>query len=96
MILLVGLRKRGFGHHLDAHPIPVTTEVKCSLYISQTGPVGELSKAHHHELITAIELDGVPVAMVAVDTLLELIFVDERHNLGEGCFSFVHGLRMAS
>ena len=43
-----------------------------------------------------LRLDGVSVAMVAVDTLLELIFVDERHNLGEDCFSFVHGLQMAS
>ena len=96
ILLLVGFRKRGFGHHLDACPIPVAAEVKCSLYISQTGSVGELSKAHHHELVTAIELDGVSVSVVTVDTLLELIFVDERHNLGKDGFSFVHGLRMAS
>ena len=77
-------------------PDQVSAEVKCSLNISQTGSVGELSKAHHHELVTAIELDGVPVTLVAVDTLLELVFVEERHDLSEDCFSFVHGLRMAS
>ena len=40
--------------------------------------------------------DRVTVALVTVDTLLELVFIDERHNLRENCFSFVHGLRMAS
>ena len=46
--------------------------------------------------VTAIELDGVPVTFVAVDKLLELVFVEERHDLNEDCFSFIHGLRMAS
>jgi len=96
ILLLVGFRKRGFGHHLDASPIPIATEVKCSLNISQTSSVGELSKAHHHELVTAIELDRVTVAFIAVNTLLELVFVEERHDMSEDCFSFVHGLRMAS
>lgn len=55
-----------------------------------------LSKAHYHEQVAAIELDGVPVTVVAFDTLLELIFVDERHNLDEDGISFVHGLWMVS
>ena len=96
VLLLVGLSQSGSGHHFDARPVEVSAEVKCSLNISQTGPVGELSKAHHHELVTAIELDGVPVTLVAVDTLLELIFVEDRHDLSEDCFSFVHGLRIAA
>ena len=50
----------------------------------------------NHELVTAIELYRMPVTLVEVDTLLELIFVEERHDLNEDCFSFVHGLRMAS
>ena len=81
---------------LDTRPVEVSAEVKCSLNVSQTGPVGELGKAHHHELVTTVELDVVPVALVAVDTLLEFIFVEERHDLSEDRFSFVHGLRMAS
>ena len=96
ILLLVGLRKRGFGHRLDARSVEVPAEVKCSLNVSQTSPVGELSEAHHHELVTAIELDGMAVAFVAVDTLLELIFVDERHDLRKDCFSLVHGLRTAA
>lgn len=81
---------------LEPRTIEVSAEVKCSLNISQTSPICGLSKAHHHELVTAIELDDVPVTFVAVDTLLELVFVKERHDLSEDCFSFVHGLRMAS
>ena len=42
--LLVGLIKRGFGHHLDVIPVVVSAEIKCSLNISQTGSVDELSK----------------------------------------------------
>lgn len=96
ILLLVGLCKRGFGHHLDAGSIEVPAEVKCSLNISQTRAVCELSKAHHHELVSAIELNSVTVAFVAIDALFEFVFVNERHNLREDCFSFVHGLRMAS
>ena len=96
ILLLVGLCKRRSGHHLDTRPVEVSAEVKCSFNVSQTSPVGELGKAHHHELVTTVELDGVPVALVAVDTLFEFIFVEERHELSEDCFSFVHGLRMAS
>lgn len=96
ILLLVGLCKRIFVHHLDAESIEVPAEVKCSLNISQTRAVGELSKAHHHELVSAIELNSVTVAFVAIDALFEFVFVNERHNLREDCFSFVHGLRMAS
>ena len=96
ILLLIDFRKSGSRHYLDARPVEVSAEVKCSLNVSQTDPVGELSKAHHHELVTAVELDGVTVAFVAVDTLLELVFVNERHDLSEDCFSLVHGLRMAA
>ena len=96
ILFLVSLRKRGSGHHLDPRTVEVSAEVKCSLNISQTNPVGELSEAHPHELVTAIELNGVPVTHIVVDTLFELVFVKERHNLIEDCFSFVHGLWMAS
>lgn len=96
ILLLVDFRKCRFGHHLDAGSIEVSAEVKCSLNISHIRTVDELRKAHHHELATAIECDGVTVSLVAVDTLLELIFISERHNLCEDCFSFVHGLRVAS
>lgn len=84
ILLLVGLCKRGFGHHIDAGSIEVPAEVKCSLNISQ------------NELVSAIELNSVTVAFVAIDALFEFVFVNERHNLREDCFSFVHGLRMAS
>lgn len=55
-----------------------------------------LQKYRNHELVSAIELNSVTVAFVAIDALFEFVFVNERHNLREDCFSFVHGLRMAS
>ena len=68
ILLLVGLSKRRFGHYLDTGSVDVAAEVKCSLNVSLARSVGELSKAHHHELVTAIELDGVTIAFVAGDT----------------------------
>ena len=96
VLLLVGLRKRGSGHHLESRTIEVSAEVKCSLNVSQTCSVGELGDAHHHKLVTAIEIDSVPVTLVAVDTLSELVFVEERYDLSEDSFSLVHGLRAAA
>ena len=78
---------------LNPRPVEVSAEVKCRLIISQAESFGKLSEAHLHELVTAIGFDSVLVSLVAVDTLLELIFVEDRHNLREDCFSLVHGLR---
>ena len=64
----------------------------CSLNASHASPVSELGEALHHELATAIELDGLPVAFVAADTLLEFVFVEERHT----CAKIVFPLFMAS
>lgn len=88
------LRQGGFGQYLDTRTVKVRrTKVKCSLYVSQPGPVRELGKAHYHELVTASELDGVPVILIAVDTLLKFVCIYKKHNLCKYCFSFVHGLQ---
>ncbi len=80
-----------------AGPVQILgAEVKRSLNISQSRMVGELRKAHHQELVPAVELDRMSVAAVAVDTLLELVFVDERHDLREDGFTLVHDLRTAA
>lgn len=63
---------------------------------SQSGTVGELRKAHYQELIPAVEPDRMPVAAVTVDTLLEFVFVDERHDLRKDGFTLVHDLRTAA
>ena len=97
ILLLIRFCKRGLGHCFESRSVEVlSAEVKCSLNVSQTGTVGELSKAHHHELITAIELNSMSVAFVAVNTLFELICIDKRHNLCENCFPFIHSLRNAA
>ena len=94
---LVRFCKGRFGHYLQARSIQVLrTKVKRGLNIPQTASVCELSKAHHKELVPAIELDSVPVAFVAIDTLAEFIFDEERHKLCEDCFTLVHGLREAA
>ena len=94
ILLLVRFCEYGLGHSLESGPVQIpSAEVKCSLNVSQTGRVSELGKTHYHELVTTGELYGVPVAIVSVDALLELIFIDDGHNLCENCFPFVHGLR---
>lgn len=78
-----------FGHYLDTRTVKIRrTKVKCSLYVSQLGPVRELSKAHYHELVTASEFDGVPVpvTLIAVDALLKFVCVYKRHNLANIVF----------
>ena len=66
---------------------------KSCLNISQAVSVSELSEAHHKELVPAIELDCMPVTFVAIDTLAEFIFGEERHKLCEDFSTLVHGLR---
>ncbi len=95
--LLIRFCKGGLRHNLQPGPIQVLrAKVKCGLNIPQTASVCELSKAHHKELVPAIELDGVPVAFVATNTLAEFIFGKERHKLCEDCFTLVHSLREAA
>ena len=48
------------------------------------------------ELVPAIELDRMTIPAIAVDTLLQLVLVDERHDLREDGFTIVHDLRMAA
>jgi len=94
ILLLVHFCKRGPGHCLESRSVEVlSAEVKGCFNVSQTGTVCELCKAHHHELITAFELYRVFVALVVVDTLLKLIFINKRHNLCKDCFSFIHSLQ---
>ena len=61
--LLIGFHKHGPGHHLNDGVGVATAGVKCSLTLSQTGSVGELSKTHHQALITTIEFDSVAVVL---------------------------------
>lgn len=90
VLLFVRFGQGGFWHSLNTGTVKVwRTKVKCSLYVSQQGPVRELSKTHYHELVTASELDGVPVTLIAIDALLKFVYVYKRHNLCKYCFSFV-------
>lgn len=92
--LFVSLCKRGLRLDLQARAIEILrTKVKRGLNIPQPTPVRELCKAPDKELIPAIELDGMPVTTVAIDTLAEFVFGKKRHELCEDCFAFVYSLQ---
>lgn len=94
ILLSIGFNQGGFGDYLDTRTLKVSIiKVKCSLYVFQPGSVRELRKAHYHELVTANELDDVPVTLIVVDALLKFICVYKRHNLCKYCFSFVRSLQ---
>ena len=93
-LLFIRYSQGGFWHYLDTKTVKVRrTKVKCSLYVSKPGPVHELSKAHYHELVMASEIDGMPVTLITIHTLLKFICVYKRHNLRKYCFFFVHSLQ---
>ena len=56
----------------------------------EAGTVGELGIAHHTELVTAGELQGMEVAAIFVNTFLELIFWNQIHQLREDGLSNRH------
>ncbi len=48
-LLLIRFRQGGLGHCLQSGSVEGgSAEVKSSLNVPQSGPVGELSEAHHH------------------------------------------------
>ena len=97
ILLLVRFGKRGFGHNLQSGTVQIMrAQIESRFNVPQSSPVSELGKAHHKKLVPAIELDGMSVASVALDTLAEFIFRNERHKLREDCFSFIHCLREMS
>lgn len=51
---------------------------------------GELGKTHHHELVSAFELDGRSVAIVSLYAFIKLISRYERHYLSEYGLSLIH------
>lgn len=57
---------------------------------AETNLVSELSKAHHHKLVSAFEPDGMSIAIVSLYALVELISWYERHNLSEYGLSLIH------
>lgn len=94
ILLLVRFCKGGFRHNFKPGSIKVLgTEVKGRLNISQTTSVCELGKAHHQKLVPATVLDGMPVALIAANTLAEFVIGIKKHKLCEDCFAFIHCLQ---
>lgn len=94
ILLFARFSKGVFGHGLNTGTIKVRrTKVKCSIYVTQPGPVPKLNKVHYHELVTASEFDCVPVTLISIDALLNFVYVYKKHSLCKYCFSFVHRLQ---
>lgn len=91
-LLVVRFEQCGFWHGLNAKTVKVDRiKVRCSLYVSWSESVRELIKLINMNLVTANELDGMPVTLIAVDILLKFIYVYKRHNLRKNCF-FLYSL----
>jgi hypothetical protein len=52
--------------------------------------IGELSKTHHHKLVSAFEPDGMSIAIVSLYAFVKLISRYERHYLSEYSLSLIH------
>lgn len=63
---------------------------QCCINAAEANLVGELGKAHHQELVSAFEPDGMSVAIVSLYAFVELISWYERHNLSEYGLSLIH------
>lgn len=71
--------------------VQLTLEGRKSCLIRAKALLGcELSEAHHHELVTAGELDLMSVAIVSCNTLAEDVLWEQRHDLGEYTLTLIH------
>lgn len=89
---LVGIGKSGSGNWvIDARVVKFAGE--CSqavLNITKAFPACELSKTHDQKMLPAGERSHTVVALVMIDTLLELIFWHKLHQLCKDCLSCIH------
>jgi len=60
------------------------------IYAAKTLFTGKLSKTHNYKLISAIEPNGMMIAIVSLYAFVELISRNKRHILSEYCLSLIH------
>jgi hypothetical protein len=63
---------------------------ECCAYAAETNLIGVLSKAHHQELVSTFEPNGMSIAIVSLYTFVKLLSWYERHYLSEYGLSLIH------
>lgn len=69
------LRPMGILNGFNTRTVKVVEQRLIVVSVFQFGPLRELSKAHYNKLVTASELDGMPVTLITIDALLKFICV---------------------
>jgi len=90
--LFIGIRKGRSGNRFTETGV-VQLARECSqavLNITEAFPTCKLSKTHDQKMLPARKLSYSVVTLVLVDTLLELIFWHECHQLCKNCFTYMH------
>src|SRR5680860_669701 len=76
---------------LDARMVePVPVRAKTEADVPQPVPTGQLSIEHMRELAPAVQPACPVIALVAVDTFLELVTVGKREHLCKNIFTRIH------
>jgi len=58
--------------------------------VAQTLAVRHLAKRHAQKLLPTAKVPRSPVAVVPLDTTVELVVIYERHNLRKNVFAVIH------
>jgi hypothetical protein len=89
---LVGIGKSRPGNWaIDTGVIQFAGECSQAIFnITEAFPACELSKTHDQKMLSAGECSHAVVALVMIDTPLELIFWHKIYQLCKDCFSCIH------
>ena len=88
---LIQVGKRRTWNKGKARMVQLTLESRKSRFIGTKTLLGsELRETHHHELVTAGELDLMSVAIVSCNTLAKDVLWEQRHDLGEYTLTLIH------
>jgi hypothetical protein len=89
---LIGISKGRSGNRFaDAGVIQLARESSQTvLNITKAFPACELGKTHNQKMLPASKFSYSIVALVIIDTLLELVFWHKLHQLCKDCLSCIH------
>ena len=91
VFFLIHFTKGGTWNERESGMVKLSLKRSQSSFIgTQTLLRGQLCKAHHHELVTAAELNPMTVTIVSCNALTEHVFWEQRHELGEYILTLIH------